>query len=50
MGVTDPSCAKKYAQREPTHREHAGKIQKALKLKDLAQVESGLTAFAGGRA
>ncbi|MDQ2815927.1 MAG: DUF4158 domain-containing protein, partial [Actinomycetota bacterium] len=50
LGVTDPSCAKKYALREPTHREHAGKIQKALKLKDLAQVESGLAAFAGGRA
>ncbi len=30
LRIADPSCVKKYAQREPTHREHAGKIQKAL--------------------
>jgi len=37
LGIADPSCVKRYAQREPTHREHAGKIQKALGLKDFAR-------------
>jgi hypothetical protein len=36
--------------RDPTHREHAGKIQKALALKDFAEVESELAVFAGRRA
>jgi hypothetical protein len=42
LGIADPSCVQKYAQREPTHREHAGKIQKALELKDFAQVQAEL--------
>ena len=41
---------KRYAVREPTHREHAGKIQKALGLKDFAEVEAELAVFAGRRA
>ena len=42
---------KRYAQREPTHREHAAKIQETLGLKDFAEVEAELPAvFAGRRA
>jgi hypothetical protein len=29
LAIEDASCIKKYAQREPTHREHAGEIQRA---------------------
>ncbi|MEU4546906.1 DUF4158 domain-containing protein [Nonomuraea dietziae] len=41
---------KRYAQREPTHREHAGKIKKALKLKNFGQAEAELAAYVGMRA
>src|SRR5260370_41916626 len=50
LGIADPSCLKRYSVREPTHREHAGKIHKALALKDFAEVESELAVFAGSRA
>jgi len=50
LQIADPSCLKRYSVREPTHREHAGKIQKALALKDFAEVESELSAFADRRA
>ncbi|GAA5771421.1 DUF4158 domain-containing protein [Streptosporangium roseum] len=50
IGVADPSCVKRYAQREPTHREHAGKIQKALNLKDFGQVKAELAVDVGKRA
>jgi hypothetical protein len=50
LGIADPSCVKKYAVRQETHREHAGKIQEALKLKDFSQAEADLSVFAGGRA
>ncbi|MFI6791638.1 DUF4158 domain-containing protein [Nonomuraea sp. NPDC050383] len=30
LGIADASCLKLYAQREPTHREHAGQIQTKL--------------------
>jgi Domain of unknown function (DUF4158) len=50
LQIADPSCLKRYSVRDPTHREHAGKIQKALALKDFAEVESELAVFAGRRA
>jgi hypothetical protein len=50
LGIADPSCVKRYSQREPTHREHAGKIQKALGLKDFAEVEAELAVSVGRRA
>jgi hypothetical protein len=50
LQIADPSCLKRYSVREPTHREHAGKIQKALALKDFAEVEGELAVFAGRRA
>jgi hypothetical protein len=50
LQVADPSCLKRYSVREPTHREHAGKIHKALALKDFAELEGELAVFAGRRA
>ncbi len=50
LQIADPSCLKRYSVRDPTHREHAGKIQKALTLKDFAEVEGELAVFAGRRA
>ena len=50
LQVADPSCVKRYSVPDATHREHAGKTQKALALKDLAEVESELAVFAGRRA
>jgi TnpA family transposase len=42
LGIADASCLKQYAQREPTHREHAGQIQTKLGLKDSSQAEAEL--------
>ena len=50
LGIADPSCVKRYAQREPTHREHAGEIQRVLRLRDFAQVEAELTTWVDTRA
>ena len=50
LQIADPSCVKKYAQRQQTHLDHAGKIRKALKLKDFAQVEAELAVYVGRRA
>lgn len=49
MGIADPSCVKRYAEREPTHREHAGEIQRVFGLKDFYQVESELVAKVAAR-
>ena len=40
LQIADPSCVKRYAQRQQTHREHAGKIRETLGLKDFAEVEA----------
>jgi hypothetical protein len=50
LQIADPSCLKRYSLRKPTHREHAGKIQERLGLKDFAEVEAELAVFAGRRA
>ncbi|MER6946576.1 DUF4158 domain-containing protein [Nonomuraea sp. NPDC000554] len=44
LGIQDASCLKKYAQREETHREHAGQIQKIFGLKDFADFEGEFVA------
>ena len=31
LQIADPSCLKRYSVREPTHREHAGKIQESAR-------------------
>ena len=50
LRIADPSCVKRYALRPQTHREHAGKIREALRLKDFGQVEAELAVFVGRRA
>lgn len=50
LGVADPSCVKRYARREPTHREHARTIQEALGLRDFIEVEADLAAYVARRA
>jgi Domain of unknown function (DUF4158) len=50
LQIADSSCLKRYSVRKPTHREHAGKIQETLGLKDFAEVEAELAVFAGRRA
>ena len=50
LRIADPPCVKRYAQRRQTHREHAGKIQETLGLKDFTEVEAELAVFAGRRA
>ncbi|WP_428834754.1 DUF4158 domain-containing protein [Nonomuraea roseola] len=42
LGIFDASCVKTYAQREGTHREHAGKIQKVFRLREFAEDEAEL--------
>jgi hypothetical protein len=34
LAVGDPACLADYAQREPTHREHAGEIQREYGYRD----------------
>lgn len=50
LGVADPSCVKRYARREPTHREHAGTIQEALGLRDFTEAEAELAEYVARRA
>jgi TnpA family transposase len=50
LGIADPSCVKRYAVREQTHREHAARIRTVLGLRDFAQVEAELTAWVDTRA
>ena len=50
LGIADPSCVKRYAQREPTHREHAGEIQRVLGLRDFAEVAPQLAEWVDARA
>ncbi|MEV4244550.1 DUF4158 domain-containing protein [Streptosporangium canum] len=50
LGVAGPSCVKRYARCEPTHREHAGAIQEALRLRDFTEVEADLAEYVARRA
>jgi Domain of unknown function (DUF4158) len=49
LGIADASCLKAYAQREATHREHAGEIQRAEGHRDFAQVEDELAGWVDAR-
>jgi hypothetical protein len=44
LQIADPSCAKRYAQRQQTHREHAAKIRQTLGLKDAERPHPWATA------
>ena len=50
LWIADPSCVKRYAQREQTHREHAARIRRLLGLRDFAEVEAELAAWVDTRA
>jgi TnpA family transposase len=50
LGIADPSCVKRYSQRDTTHREHAGEIQREYGLRDFAEVEAELSAWVDARA
>ena len=38
LGVADPDRLAEYAQREPTHREHAGEIQREYGYRDFSDL------------
>ena len=40
LAVGDPACLAEYAQREPTHREHAGEIQREYGYRDFSEVSA----------
>lgn len=50
LGIPDPACLKLYGQREPTHREHAGEIQRFYGYRDFSEASAGLRDFLAARA
>ncbi len=40
VGVADPGCLRVYARRQPTHREHAGEIQREYGYRDFSDVSA----------
>ena len=52
LAITDPGCLAVYAQREQTHREHAGEIQRAYGYRDFSErtAQAELTAWLHARA
>ncbi|MGH3853920.1 MAG: DUF4158 domain-containing protein, partial [Pseudonocardiaceae bacterium] len=44
LGISDPSCVKRYAEREKTRLDHAWEIQQVFGLRDFASCEVELTA------
>ncbi|MGZ4665727.1 MAG: DUF4158 domain-containing protein [Frankiaceae bacterium] len=48
--ITDPSCVKRYTQREKTRLDHAWEIQQVFELKDFAAYEADLAAKVDARA
>jgi hypothetical protein len=47
--IADPSCVRGYSQRETTHREHAGEIQREYGLRDFGEVAEELAAWVDAR-
>jgi hypothetical protein len=48
--ITDTACLKLYGQREPTHREHAGEIQRVYGYRDFSEASADLRDFLAARA
>ncbi len=49
LGIADPSCVKRYTEREKTRLDHAWEIQKVFGLRDFASCEAELTAKVDAR-
>jgi hypothetical protein len=49
MGVDDPSCVKRYAERLKTQYEHAREIRELLGFREFAEVEGEVTEFVASR-
>ena len=50
LEIADPSCAKRYTEREKTRLDHMWEIQQAFGLRDFASCEAELTARLQARA
>lgn len=50
LGIAEPCCLSRYAMREPTHREHAGEIQRAYGYRNFAAAADEVRAFLAARA
>jgi hypothetical protein len=49
LGIEDPSCVKRYTEREKTRFDHAWEIQQAYELKEFAEAEPGLRKWVAAR-
>lgn len=50
LGIEGPSCLALYGEREPTHREHAGEIQRVYGYRDFSEASSEFREFLAARA
>ena len=50
LRISDPSCIKAYSERDATHREHAGEIQRVHGYRDFAELEGEFTGWLDARA
>ena len=49
LGIEDPSCVKRYTEREKTRFDHAWEIRQACELKEFAEAEPGLRKWVAAR-
>jgi len=49
LGIEDPSCVKRYTEREKTRFDHAWEIRQAYELKEFAEAEAGLRKWVAAR-
>ena len=49
LGIEDPSCVKRYTERDKTRFDHAWEIQQACELKEFAEAEPGLRKWVAAR-
>src|SRR5487761_1355256 len=49
LGIEDPSCVKRYTEREKTRFDHAWEIRQAYELKEFAESEAGLRKWVAAR-
>lgn len=49
LGIEDPSCVKRYTERDKTRFDHAWEIRQACELKEFAEAEPGLRRWVAAR-